>query len=219
MHERERPSVQALPVLGQPAAAVQPSSRTLDHPAARQGCEAPRGIRPLDDLHLDLARDLRQPGLELRACVAAISKPCVSTRTRRFLPRTFLPAPRPGGSMQASLCPRPSRPGRRRCRRPGRPRARPARGTARRAHGGRAPTCRPGPSAQSSRGRCCAGPGPRGIARHWQPVPRTCIGPLTTSCVTAVRLLPRRSAGGTKGSTSAHSSPVGSLGQRSPLRS
>ncbi len=73
MHERERPSVQALPILGQPAAAVQPGDGPLDDPAARQHGEAPRGIRPLDDLHLDLARDLRQPGLELRACVAAIS--------------------------------------------------------------------------------------------------------------------------------------------------
>jgi len=73
MDERERPSVQALPILCQPAAAVQPSNRTLDDPAFRQDSEAPRGIRPLDDLHLSLARDLGQPGLELRACVAAIS--------------------------------------------------------------------------------------------------------------------------------------------------
>ncbi len=64
MDERERPSVQALPILGQPAAAVQPSNRMLDDPAFRQDCEAPRGIRPLDDLHLNLARDLRQPTLD-----------------------------------------------------------------------------------------------------------------------------------------------------------
>ena len=72
MDERQRPAVQSLPVPGQPAAAVQPGDGALDDPALGQEHEALRGIRALDDLHLDLARDPGQPGLELRACVAAV---------------------------------------------------------------------------------------------------------------------------------------------------
>ncbi len=72
MDERERPAVQALPVLGQPAASVQPGDGALDDPALGQDGEALGRVRALHDLHLHLPRDLGQPGLELRACIAAI---------------------------------------------------------------------------------------------------------------------------------------------------
>ena len=51
-----------------------------------------------------------------------------------------------------------------------------------------------------------------GIARHWQPVLRIYISPLTTSRTFTVRLLPPRLAGGMIGATCAHSASVKSLG-------
>jgi hypothetical protein len=51
-----------------------------------------------------------------------------------------------------------------------------------------------------------------GIARHWQPVLRMYISPLTTSRTFTVRLLPPRLAGGISGVTCDHSLSVRSLG-------
>ena len=45
MDERERPAVQALPVPGQPAAAVQPGDGALDDPALGQDGEALGRVR------------------------------------------------------------------------------------------------------------------------------------------------------------------------------
>ena len=50
-----------------------------------------------------------------------------------------------------------------------------------------------------------------GIARHWQPVPRIYIKPLTTSRRLTKRLLPPGLAGGSMGAISAHSSSVRSV--------
>src|SRR3954467_5665139 len=58
-----------------------------------------------------------------------------------------------------------------------------------------------------------------GIARHWQPVLRHPISPLTTSRTLTVRLLPPRLPGRMSGSTWLHSSSGKSLGYRSLLRS
>src|SRR3954452_6833650 len=55
------------------------------------------------------------------------------------------------------------------------------------------------------------------MARHWQPVLRMYIRPLTTSRTFTVRLLPPRLAGGMNGATWLHSSSVKSLGERSLL--
>ena len=58
-----------------------------------------------------------------------------------------------------------------------------------------------------------------GTARHWQPVLRMYISPLTTSRRLTERLLPPGLAGGINGAISAHSSSVRSLSYRRPLRS
>ena len=57
------------------------------------------------------------------------------------------------------------------------------------------------PSGRNSGSPCCAAEGLSGCARHWQPVLRTYISPLTTSRTSTVRLLPPRLARGISGST------------------
>ena len=70
--EREGFSVQALPVLGETAAPVEPGDGPLDNPALRQDGEALRHVRTLDDLHLDLPHGPLQTALELRPLVATV---------------------------------------------------------------------------------------------------------------------------------------------------
>ena len=72
MQERECSVVQTFPVLGEPAASVQPSDGPLHDPALGQDDKALRRIRALDDLDLDPAHDAAQPSPKLRSCVAAI---------------------------------------------------------------------------------------------------------------------------------------------------
>src|SRR3954453_18559496 len=57
------------------------------------------------------------------------------------------------------------------------------------------------------------------MARHWHPVLRMYISPLTTSRTFTVRLLPPCFAGPMSGPTWLHSSSVRSLGKRNLLRS
>lgn len=64
--------VQVLPVLGEPAAAIEPSDATLDDPSFGQNRKSLRLIGPLDDLHIDLAQHTFQSGAERRTLVAAI---------------------------------------------------------------------------------------------------------------------------------------------------
>ena len=52
--ERQGVAVQALPILGQPPAPVQPADGPLDDPAFGQNHEGLRGIRSLYDLKIDL---------------------------------------------------------------------------------------------------------------------------------------------------------------------
>ena len=72
MEEGESLAAEALPVLGQPTAAVQPSYGAFDTPALRQDREALGLIGPLDDLHTDAAADASQTLLELRPRIAAV---------------------------------------------------------------------------------------------------------------------------------------------------
>ena len=69
--ERTTVAVQAFPVFGQAATAVEPSYGSLDDPAFGQHQEL-TGIGSLDDLDVDLAEDGRQSFLELRSLVATI---------------------------------------------------------------------------------------------------------------------------------------------------
>src|SRR3954468_21781275 len=72
VQEGESLAAAALPVLGQPTAAVQPSYGAFDDPALRQDREALGLIGPLDDLHPDAAADASQTLLELRPLIAAV---------------------------------------------------------------------------------------------------------------------------------------------------
>src|SRR5918994_160338 len=69
--ECEGGAVQTLPILGQAATAVEPGDGPLDDPALRQHDELV-AVGALDDLEVDPAADGAQPGLELRASVAAV---------------------------------------------------------------------------------------------------------------------------------------------------
>ena len=69
--EGEGVAVQALPVLRQPAAAVQPGDGALDDPALWQHNEPP-DIGAPDDLDVYLAAGQRQPLLEFRPLIAAV---------------------------------------------------------------------------------------------------------------------------------------------------
>lgn len=70
--EGEGAAVEALPVLGQPAAAVEPGDGAFDNPAPGQDDEPLCRIAALDDLEADLAADTTQSVLELRSLVAAV---------------------------------------------------------------------------------------------------------------------------------------------------
>ena len=72
VQEGESLAAEALPVLGQPTAAVQPSYGAFDNPALRQDREALGLIGSLDDLHTDAAADASQTLLELRPLIAAV---------------------------------------------------------------------------------------------------------------------------------------------------
>ena len=71
MQEGKCVAVQALPILGQPAASVEPADGPLHDPALGQHDEL-RGVGSLDDLHVDLAAGAFQSLLELRTLVAAV---------------------------------------------------------------------------------------------------------------------------------------------------
>src|SRR5215213_3030937 len=72
VQEGERLAAEALPVLGQPTAAVQPSDGAFDNPALRQDDEALGLIGSLDDLHTDAVADASQTRLELWPLIAAV---------------------------------------------------------------------------------------------------------------------------------------------------
>ena len=70
--ERQRFPVKAFPILGQPAAAVEPADGSLDDPAFGQYREGLCSIRSLDDLQVHLTQDAAEGSLELRSLVASI---------------------------------------------------------------------------------------------------------------------------------------------------
>ena len=58
MKESESLSVEALPILGKPAAAIQPSDSTFDNPPFGQQDEAFDVVGSLDDFDFELRKDL-----------------------------------------------------------------------------------------------------------------------------------------------------------------
>ena len=64
--------VQAFPILGKPAASVEPSDCSFDDPAFGEDRESLGNVRPLHDLDVDLSKDPLQADLEFRPLVATI---------------------------------------------------------------------------------------------------------------------------------------------------
>ncbi len=70
--EGESAAVETLPILGQPAAAIEPGDGAFDNPALGQDEEPLCRIAALDDREADLAAEAAQGALELRPLVAAV---------------------------------------------------------------------------------------------------------------------------------------------------
>jgi hypothetical protein len=64
--------VEALPILGQAAAAIEPSDGALDDPSLGQDGKALCCIGTLDDFHVDLPEDFANGGLKDRPLIAAV---------------------------------------------------------------------------------------------------------------------------------------------------
>jgi hypothetical protein len=71
--ERQGLSVEALPILGQAAAAVEPRDGAFDDPSLGQDRKALCDIGALDDLHVDLPEDFAKGRLKDRPLIAAVA--------------------------------------------------------------------------------------------------------------------------------------------------
>ncbi len=70
--ERQGLSVEALPILGQAATAIEPGDGALDDPSLGQDRKALCCIGTLDDFHVDLPEDFANGGLKDRPLIAAV---------------------------------------------------------------------------------------------------------------------------------------------------
>jgi len=72
--EGEGISVEVLPVLGQPAASVQPGDGAFDDPAFRQHDEAFGPVGSFDDLGIELGEEMSQGAAEDRSLIGAVGE-------------------------------------------------------------------------------------------------------------------------------------------------
>ena len=72
--EAERVAAEVFPVLGQPAAAVEPSDGAFNNPALGQHDEALAAIGSLDDLGLELGHDASQCAMKDRPLIGAVGE-------------------------------------------------------------------------------------------------------------------------------------------------
>ena len=66
--------IAVLPILGEPAATVEPADRAFDDPASGQNDKALEAIGALDDLGLQIGQGLGQRGVEDRSVIGAVGK-------------------------------------------------------------------------------------------------------------------------------------------------
>src|SRR5271166_5722492 len=220
--------VERLPILGETAAAAQPSQRSFHHPAFRQDDEAFGLIRAFDDLPFHPRQDGSHGGAELGSLIAAIGVELeqegieAELRGQQHSPAVAVldigcsddlmqhltlgidqDVPLLAFDLLASVIAMRIDVGAAlfgafdalgiddRC--------------------GRTGLTRGSLAAFDAEGIVLRAARSLGIARHWQPVLRMYIRPLTTSRRLTVRLLPPGLAGGIKGAISAHSSSARSL--------
>ena len=74
LDEGERVAVEVLPVLGRPAAAVEPGDGAFDHPTPGLDDEALHPIGSLDDLGLEIGQDAGQGAVKDRPLIGAVGE-------------------------------------------------------------------------------------------------------------------------------------------------
>ena len=72
--ESERLAIEVLPILGEPAAAIEPSDGAFDDPAFGHEFEADCGIRSLDDFNFNVGKCFCERVGELRPLIAAVGE-------------------------------------------------------------------------------------------------------------------------------------------------
>ena len=72
--ECEPLAIEVLPILGEPAAAVEPGNRALDDPATWKHHKSFGPIGPLDDFSFEMRQDFRERLVEFRPLIAAVGK-------------------------------------------------------------------------------------------------------------------------------------------------
>jgi len=78
--ERERFSIEVLPIFGEPSAAVEPRNGALDDPAPGQHHKSLGLIGALDDFSFEMGQGSRQGILEFRPLIGAIGKQLLQAR-------------------------------------------------------------------------------------------------------------------------------------------
>src|SRR5271170_54458 len=76
----QRFDVEILPILGEPAATIQPRNRAFDNPAFRQNDKTLGLIAAADDLDFELRHDFNQSSVEDRAAIGRVGKKFLQKR-------------------------------------------------------------------------------------------------------------------------------------------
>jgi len=80
MQECKRLAIEVLPILGKPAAAIEPGNGTLDDPALGQHHEAFGLIGAPDDFSFEARQDFRQGVVEARPLIGRVGKQLLQER-------------------------------------------------------------------------------------------------------------------------------------------
>ena len=72
MEERQRVATAIFPILGEPAATIEPGDRALDNPSLRFDDEAFAAVAAFDDFDLEVRHDTGDAALEDRAIISAV---------------------------------------------------------------------------------------------------------------------------------------------------
>ena len=78
--ERERPAIEALPIFGEPSAAIEPSDCAFHDPTLGYDLEADSIIGPLDDFNIERGKDFHHGVGELRSLITAVGEQLLQER-------------------------------------------------------------------------------------------------------------------------------------------